>query len=333
MSGGRRTNLALTLLGLASAGLYVLLAIRYPLLPSLENPRGGWIGLDDPTGVGAAYHTAIYLGLTLLYILALRLLLPLSGNSRDTVASPTRLGGLIVSVIWLVCCGILLAVAPGGESHDIFDYIFRGRMMAEYGASPLAVAPNVFRAAPYYHYIAWHNHVDTYGPLWETASLTMAVATRTALQAAGLWATTSASCPQSQYSCRMLIGYLTSYRLLAIVLTGGSAWLIASMVRRNRPGLALSAMAAWLWNPLLIVSTAIGAHNDAVMITLLLFMLWLLQRRIWLVALLALTVAAHVKVTALDCGAGSGVMVGAPLWAAPRCCAGPHCGDDRCAAL
>jgi hypothetical protein len=103
----------------------------------------------------------------------------------------------------------------------------------------------------------------------------------------------------SQTSCRVLIGYLTGYRLLAIGLTGVSAWLLASMVRRSRPELVNATLVAWLWSPLVLIATGVGAHNDAVMMPLLLAMLWLVQRQRWLLALLALILAAHVKLTAL----------------------------------
>ena len=64
----------------------------------------------------------------------------------------------------------------------------------------------------------------------------------------------------------MLIAYVMGYRLLAIALTGVSAWLIMSMVRRNRPNLATAALAAWLWSPMLLIATAIGAHNNDILL-------------------------------------------------------------------
>jgi Gpi18-like mannosyltransferase len=85
------------------------------------------------------------------------------------------------------------------------------------------------------------------------------------------------------------------------------------MVRRSRPLLAAAALAAWLWSPLLLIATAIGALNDAAMLVLLLLMLWLLQRRRWFLALLALILAAHVKLTALIVAPVVG------LWLVRRC--------------
>lgn len=320
----QRPALALSLIGALSLLLYTLLALRYPLAPGLADPRASWIHLVTPSGGALAVHLGIYLALTLLFILALHLLtsaaVKMSATQRRKEAkaqsifavtgvadmlpdvalqrTPRRQTAIIV-VVWLACSCALLFMTPAGESHDIFDYTFRGRMMAELGANPLAEPPIDFRRAAFFSYLAWHSHVDTYGPLWEMASVGVATSVRTALQMLRLWEVTAPSCPQIATSCRVLIGYLTGYRLLAIGLTGVSAWLLASMVRRNRPELVNATLVAWLWSPLVLIATGVGAHNDAVMMPLLLAMLWLLQRQRWLLALLALILAAHVKLTAL----------------------------------
>jgi len=287
----RRVNGILALIGLISAGLYALLALRYPLSPGLRIPRAGWADLVDASWASVAYHVAIYGGLTLLYTLALHLLL----RSIDSGLARR----VIVVLGWLMCSGILLAVVPSGESHDVFDYAFRGQMMVELGANPLTDIPDQYSREPYYRYVAWRSHVDTYGPVWEITSAGTAALLREILPVTGLSRTPSPGCPESPASCRTLIAYITGYRLLAIGLTGCSAWLIAGMVRRNRPHLVVSALAAWLWSPLLLISTAVGAHNDALMLSLLLLMLWLLQRRRWFPALLVIVLAIHVKLTAI----------------------------------
>jgi alpha-1,6-mannosyltransferase len=76
--------------------------------------------------------------------------------------------------------------------------------------------------------------------------------------------------------------------------------LIVAIVRRQA-GLpvALTALLAWLWNPLLLISTALGAHNDVLMLAFTLLALLLSQRERWLLGLIALGLAAHVKLTAL----------------------------------
>jgi len=259
--------------------------------------RGGWTRLVQPTWPNAALHLAIYLGLALLYIAALRLLTPPAGSIE---ASPSlrRAQFGIVFAVWLACSGISMQIAPNGESHDIFDYLFRGRMMAEYGGNPLADIPKSYAKAPFFHYLAWYRSVDTYGPLWEMASAGVAVGVRQTAQSLGGWAPEMPSCPVSPDSCRLLTGYLTGYRLLAVILAGLSGGLVVSLVNRSRPSHAPAALAAWLWCPVTVFASAVGGHNDLLMLALLLLGAWLLRRNpFW--ALVALILAAHVKLTAL----------------------------------
>jgi hypothetical protein len=75
--------------------------------------------------------------------------------------------------------------------------------------------------------------------------------------------------------------------------------LIALIVQRSDPVHVHTALLAWLWNPLVLITTAIGAHNDILMMLALLLALWLFQRRLWIGGLLALVLAVHVKLTAL----------------------------------
>lgn len=340
-------QLSLALLGLGLAGLCALLALRYPLLPSLLVPRASWTDLADPGWPSLLLHTANLGALTLLYVLALRLLLherdtawqqaPVGEGAaavpgaaaetlRDDFAAQRTVapgaGGVpafdqgrfaIIALTWLVCSGLLMAAAPAGESHDVFDYLFRGRMMTELGANPLAEIPDAFPRAPFYRYVGWRSHVDTYGPAWELASRATTLGVRRALRAAGRWQDRNVICPGSPGGCGVLTGSITGYRLLAVGLTGLTGWLVAAMVQRNRPALAPAALAAWLWSPVLLVSAGVGAHNDALMLFFLTLMLWLLQRKRWLLALLALALAVHVKVIALVAAPAAG------LWLVRRC--------------
>jgi hypothetical protein len=280
---------------LASLGLYLLLVLRYPLGPSLADPRASWSSMVGASGWNTALHIAIYLALTLLYLAALRLLTP---QGESTVLPHWQIW--VICAAWLACSGALMAVAPAGESHDIFDYLFRGRMMVEYQANPLVDVPNEFDlSTPYARYLAWRKNVDTYGPVWEVFSAAVAGSVHHTALWLGWWVEDQPSCPKSPESCRLLILYLTAYRMLSVGLTGLSGWLIASMVRCNQAVLVPLALAAWLLNPLVLIATAVGGHNDTLMLALALVGWWCLQRQQPFLALLALILAAHVKLTAL----------------------------------
>jgi Gpi18-like mannosyltransferase len=140
----------------------------------------------------------------------------------------------------------------------------------------------MFEKQPFYEYITWRVQVDTYGPLWEYASGAVAWAVHALFGRAD-----------------SLIAYIVGYRLLALMLAGLCAVLIALIVRRSAPQLVPAALLAWLWNPLILITSAIGAHNDLLMIVAILAALLLFQRRRWVWGLLALALAAHVKLTAL----------------------------------
>lgn len=292
----------LLVIGLASLALYGVFAGRYPLEPSLVDYRATWLSLNGKDLPWCLAQIAMYLGLVLLYMAALRLLRRVSWNklepNRVSPGQQRRVGVLIVA-IWLGCSFVLMTAAPAGESHDIFDYVFRGRMMAEFNANPLVDLPKEYSNKAYYLYIAWHSHVDTYGPLWEATSNGLANGVRTLAQSLGWWVPDLPSCPESQASCRLFMLYLSGYRLMAVVLTGLAGWLITRLVKNVQPEMGSMALAAWLWNPLTLIATALGGHNDLSMIVLLLIAILLMQKRLPFWALLALILAGHVKLTAL----------------------------------
>lgn len=288
--------LRLGVLSFTSLILYLLLVLNYPLAPSLADPRAAWASMVEATWANAFNHLLIYSGLFLIYCLALRYLT--SNNPEDS--SVRRWQNRVIIFTWLACSGFLLFAAPAGESHDIFDYTFRGRMMTEYQSNPLVDVPADFNlSTPFSRYLAWRKNVDTYGPVWESASAAISSSVRFVTKKVGWWDENYPVCPKSPESCRLLIAYITGYRMLAIALTGVSGWLIYSMVGNSRSQLSSAALAAWLLNPLTLMATALGGHNDAVMLVLVILSWWFFQRQQPILALLALIMGAHVKLTAL----------------------------------
>jgi hypothetical protein len=275
--------------GLLSVLLYAFgITARYPLAVGLQRARVSWYTLSGYSLPAGLLFAAVVGLLILCYSLALRLALRPGGRNMPALLA-VIVGG------WLLSSAVLLGAYPG-ESLDIFDYTFRGRMLVEYGASPLATAPSVYWTKPFYPYITWRGQVDTYGPLWEYASGLVAWVVSPVLGRG-----------DSQ------IAYIVGYRLLAIALAGLGGLLIALIVSRSDPIHGPAALLAWLWNPLLLIATALGAHNDIVMMLAILAALLLLQRKRWIAGWLALALAAHVKLTALL------ILPVLGLWLARRC--------------
>ncbi len=252
--------------------------------------------MTEPTVWNTVQQVGVYLGLILLYIAILWIL----AKTREEIANQRRWLVLLIICAWLVCSAVLMTVAPAGESHDIFDYVFRGRMMTVYHGNPLANVPDDYNlSTPYTLYLAWRKNVDTYGPVWEIFSAVVSNGVRQVAQSLGWWNESAPVCPKSTTSCRLFMAYITGYRLLAITLTGLSGWLIAKIVELREKSLVPLALATWLINPITLIASALGGHNDAVLLVLFLLSCWLLQRRKLFLGLMALILAAHVKLTAL----------------------------------
>jgi hypothetical protein len=319
---------------LACCGIGLLLggawfAARHPLWEGLQDPRSNWARLAGATWLRLGEHLAVAFVLAGAYWAALRVLAQkataeavaeareratdttavvhtatgytrqVRGGERHRARAGVLAGVFTIAAPWLLVSVLLAGVAPAGESRDVLDYTFRGRMLVEEGASPLARTPSEFSDRPFYAYIAWPEHVDTYGPLWEYASGGVALGVRSFLQRAGAWPAPAEPCPQMAAACSALAAYVVGYRVLAIALTGLCGVMVYGLVRRSKPAWALTALAVWLWNPLVLVAGAVGAHNDLLMLAMQLGSLWLLQRRRWLAGLTVLLLAANVKLTAL----------------------------------
>ena len=112
MPSQRRANACLALMGLASAGLYALLAFRYPLVRSLDHPRAGWADLTSASWASVLYHTGIYFGMTVLYVLDLRRMTHLDPSSRHPLIVSSRTALLIITLIWVALPG-----SPGPSAH------------------------------------------------------------------------------------------------------------------------------------------------------------------------------------------------------------------------
>ena len=302
VSGSHMMRRMLVIFIAINAALYAALVALYPLEQGLLKPRMMWAQQNGGLVILCVAHVVIYVALFAAYSMALRFI---SANGMEALADlPVSAEAFIplalVIVGWLLFSVILLFAFPG-ESADIFDYAFRGRMLSEYGLSPLVHRPVEISTVPFHRYVSWTEWVDAYGPIWEYASAAVSAVVKLTATPAELLVHINQTCDVQAALCTLLTKYVTGYRLLATALTGVCGWLVWQIIKRktSNTSLAAIAMLAWLWNPLVLVSTAVGAHNDALMLMFVLLAGWLIQRELWLFALLAIFAAAHVKFTAL----------------------------------
>ncbi|MBU1879322.1 MAG: hypothetical protein KJ734_10265, partial [Chloroflexi bacterium] len=265
---------------LAVAGLLSLLVYALNLvLPFPLEPYYGMVVVcmnriaEQDAGVALA-TTAAIVALFLLYALAYRLCRAQHGR---------RLWAIVL--IGAVLLALLNLFVIPTSSTDVYDNLVRGRIADVYHGNTYVYTPVDYAWEPFAEYISWDDTTSAYGPLWEMLSAFIS-------HVAGdhLWPN------------------VLGHKLLALGSYLVSVALVAAILRRIAPDRALAGTLLWAWNPLILIEGVANAHNDMVMVALILGAFWFLNLsagraghtgpRDWLyngIALLLLTAGVLVK--------------------------------------
>ena len=197
---------------------------------------------------------------------------------------------VVRGVIWLgaLLIGMIYVVTPAMLSHDILVYASYSRVLATYHANPYFVPIANFPRDPFAIHNYWSRVISAYGPIW--------------MLACGLFGWFLHP-DQSTYTLAFR-GFALLFDLINIWLVGRILQVMGRSARTVTLGMLLYA-----WNPLLLLESGLGGHNDVFMITFVLAGILLaassekrgqlLRARGYLPVVGALTLAALVKFTAL----------------------------------
>lgn len=251
------------------------------LTPLLFNPFGD---TSHITLRGTWREVALLLGsflfLFVCYLLALRVL-PKRVAIRYILVSTLLLGGICI-------------LFPVVTSPDLFSYIIYARMTTLYHLNPLTTTPQAISNDIVYNYLYWKDQPSAYGPTWMMLSSFLQWCVAHVFGVKNIWA--------AVLSLRLLglVAHLWSTLLI---------WSLSGHLQRlngtNRPHIRILATFAFAWNPLLIFEACVNAHNDTVMLLLLLLGLWVLIRSasqrsyIWVALLFALATCLKANVALL----------------------------------
>ncbi|HVU65788.1 MAG TPA: hypothetical protein VHD63_01605 [Ktedonobacteraceae bacterium] len=205
-------------------------------------------------------------------------------------SAPGRDQRMTRGLIWLstLLIGAVLIVTPATLSHDVIVYASYGRVMATYHANPYFVPIAAFPHDLFASHNYWARVVSAYGPVW------------TLICAFFGWLLS----PDMN-------SYTVAFRLLAFGTDLLNIWLVGRILRTmGRSGRTVTlGMLLYAWNPLLLLESALGGHNDGLMVTFILAGVLLaaraekrgslLRARGYLPVAGALALAVLVKFTAL----------------------------------
>lgn len=168
--------------------------------------------------------------------------------------------GVAFQEAWLPVVGITtlvliaFALVYPATAIDVYIYAARSHLLTDYGLNPSTVTPDRlwdFDAYVRYASQEWADDTSPYGPLWNIIA-----APATALDGE-----------------RIAVAVLI-FKAMMIAGTLGTAALIHDIARRLQPALALSAMLAWLWCPIVLWEGIANSHNDVLLILLVVGALW-----------------------------------------------------------
>ena len=200
---------------------------------------------------------------------------------RDNFSRTLRL-------IWLgaIVTGLIFVLTPAMLSHDIFVYAGYGRVLVAHHANPYFVPLNAFPHDPFVPLDDWKGATAAYGPLWLIISAPVALL--------------SGADP---------LRYILAYRLFGLAAHLLNMWLIYTTLRMMKcsPRTVTLGVLLYAWNPLALLESGLGGHNDVFLVTFILlgvlFSVRAEQRsftslRGYLLPIGAFTLAALVKFTA-----------------------------------
>ncbi|HNU02940.1 MAG TPA: hypothetical protein PKL67_02155 [Anaerolineae bacterium] len=231
--------------GLSLAG-YLVLRVWMPLPPYALPARRPDVATFAGWPWGALAYSALLLALFWLYWQAYRATL--------AAARPPRLAAILLPAALF---SLLLVGAFPINALDIYNYLLLGRVDAVFDRNPYLTASAAIRQESWLVYAGeWGKGVSPYGPAFQAPANLIA------------WLSGD----------HLLTGLLLWKGLGALVMLG-SALLIWLLLASNAPSRRAAHTLLWAWNPALLLTFVMNAHNDGLMIFWLLAGLLLVRRQ------------------------------------------------------
>jgi hypothetical protein len=196
-------------------------------------------------------------------------------------------GVLRLILLGAVAAGLIYVLTPAMPSLDIFVYAGYGRTIVVHHANPYFVPFSAFPQDPLSSFDDWKSSIAAYGPAW--------------LAVCSIGAFFLGNAPAA---------YVLAFRLFGLGTFLLNTWLVYAILRKMGRSSRIVVIGTLLfaWNPLVLLESCLGGHNDTLMITFMLLGILLCLRAEqhnfarplhYLPPIIAFTLAALVKFTAL----------------------------------
>ncbi len=158
----------------------------------------------------------------------------------------------VLRLIWLgtIIIGLIYLFTPALLSRDIYVYAGYGRTIVAHHANPYFVTPSAFPQDIITTYDDWQFATSAYGPAW--------------LIVCSFWSLLMGAHP---------LWYLLAFRVFGLGAHLLNAVFVATILKKlgRSPRTAALGTLLYALNPLALMESSLGGHNDTFMVTLILF--------------------------------------------------------------
>jgi hypothetical protein len=157
-------------------------------------------------------------------------------------------------------------------SGDVFHYAIQGRMYAVHNLNPYTIAATNVTEDPFLPLAIWRDTATHYGPVW--------------IQLSALCAYLGGGSPLLTVLC---------FKVLAGLANLFGALMVLALIRNITGRDGVIGLLFYAWNPILILESSGGAHNDAVMMAFALLGILLFSRNRLFLGMGAILASALIK--------------------------------------
>ena len=174
------------------------------------------------------------------------------------IKSADRFG---IKKIWqlIIITAIFLWLSYNAFSYDLFNYIFDAKIFTYYHLNPYIYKALDFSNDPMLGFMHWTHRVYPYGPVWLAITI-----------------------PLSYLGFQKLLLTIYLFKGVAALSYLLSCWSIYKILEKINPTKKITGLVLFAFNPLVIIESLVSAHNDIVMLALVLwaFVLVLNQEKV-----------------------------------------------------
>lgn len=159
-------------------------------------------------------------------------------------------------IIWflIISTTVILTFSYNAFSYDLFNYIFDAKIVTFYHQNPYLHKALDYASDPMLSFMHWTHRIYPYGPTW--LGLTI---------------------PLSFVGLQFFLPTFFLFKILISMSFLGTVFFISKILRKFSLKDELFGIAFFALNPLVIMESLVSAHNDIVMIFLMVWALYLLM--------------------------------------------------------